>query len=45
MREGGFEGGMAKDPKAKNNEILLSPPRDGGENEEKNIKKIEQFSC
>ena len=37
MREGGFEDGITKDPKAKNTEIFLSPPRDGGENEEKNI--------
>ena len=43
MREGGLEGGIAKDPKAKNTEILLSPPRDGGENEEKNIKKLNNF--
>jgi hypothetical protein len=25
-REGGFEGGIAKDPKGKNTEILLQPP-------------------
>ncbi len=43
MREGGFEGGIAKDPKAKNTEILLSPPRDGGENEDKNVKKLNDF--
>ena len=43
MREGRLEGGIAKDPKAKNTEILLSPPRDGGENEEKNVKKLNDF--
>ena len=45
MREGGLEGGIAKDPKAKNTKILLSPPRDGGENEEKNVKKLNDFFC
>jgi hypothetical protein len=29
MQEGEFEGGIAKDPKRKNFEILLSPPRGG----------------
>jgi hypothetical protein len=41
--EGGLEGGIAKHPKAKNTEILLSPPRDGGENEEKNVTKLNDF--
>jgi hypothetical protein len=27
----------------KNTEILLSPPRDGGENEKKNVKKLNVF--
>ena len=45
MREGGLEGGIAKDPKAKNTKILLSPPRDGGENEEKYVKKLNDFFC
>ena len=29
MQEGEFEGGIAKDPKRKNFEIWLSPPRGG----------------
>jgi hypothetical protein len=35
MQEVEFEGGIAKDPKRKNFEILLSPPRGGWEAEDK----------
>jgi hypothetical protein len=45
MREGEFEGGIAKDPKTKNTEILLSPPWDGWEDEDKNVKKLNDFFC
>jgi hypothetical protein len=34
---------IADGPEGRNTEILLSPPRDGGENEEKNVKKIGRF--
>ena len=43
MWEGGFEGGNSKDPKGKNFEILLSPPRGGWEAEDKNVKKLNVF--
>ena len=34
---------IAEGPEGRNTEILLSPPRDGGENEEKNVKKLNDF--
>ena len=34
---------MARDPKGKNKKRLLSPPRDGGENEGENIQKMTDF--
>ena len=37
------EGGIAKDPKRKNFEILLSPPWGGWEAEDKNVKKLNDF--
>jgi hypothetical protein len=37
MWEGGFEDGIAKDPKANNTEILLSPPRGEGFATQKNL--------
>ncbi len=34
---------MARDPKGKNKKRLLSPPRDGGENEVENVQKTTDF--
>jgi|LakMenEpi03Aug12_release.lakeMendotaPanAssembly.Ray.scaffolds.fasta_scaffold907590_1 hypothetical protein len=43
MREGGFEGGIPKNPKGKNIEMLFSPTRGGIETEDKNVKKLNDF--
>jgi hypothetical protein len=34
---------MARDPQGKNKKRLLSPPRDGGENEVENVQKTTDF--